>query len=178
MNKKKLIVAGLVSVVGLLSLSISFSFAWYASGARLNVDPVIMELEAERDLKISTTNELDTFKEKLEAGKDGVKEVTTFFPVSSMFSDLWMKEKSDAPLFRDSSSTIHTSTGEPILNNWEYGFFSQEFYLLTDDDLYVTISKDKSVFKADHEKNMETAIKSIHKNSEKTDLEKNKAEEN
>lgn len=158
MNKKRLITGFMISVIGLLSLSVSFSFAWYASSTRLQVRTINITVEESRDFKISTSPELETFKYTLNDQVDDIVKPDVYKPVSSMFSSLWMAEKAQMPEFRDSSSS-ENSRGVAFSDATSGVFFSQEFYLWADDDLWVTIDPDKTQILPDEAKNKETAKK-------------------
>ena len=153
------IITGLyIGVIGLSCLSISMSLAWYISARDAYVEGIDITIDAEKELKVSTSNELDTFKEKLEAGVDDIMTVDWYKPVSSMYSSLWLNEKKTMPEFRDVSSLIPVSDeGVPQYDVWENGFFRQEFYLLSDDDVYVTLDANKTTILPDLEKNREAA---------------------
>ena len=156
MNKKRLIIASLFTMIGLISLSISFSIAWYASSTRLSVKTIRLEIDDDRELHISTSPELDTFKQSLVYGVDDINEVGIYKPVSSMLSYTWMNEKKPLPEFRDSSS-VEQMEGVSIPEVWDNGFYRQELYLLADDDVWVTVDADKTFFLPDEELNRETA---------------------
>lgn len=154
MNKKRLIITSLFSVIGLLSLSVSFSIAWYASSTRLAVRTIKIEIDDDRELKISTSPELDTFKSSLVEGIDDLYDVGLYKPVSSMLSYTWMDEKKGMPEFRDSSS-VEQIHGAPIPEVWDNGFYRQELWLLADDDVYVTVDNTKTTFEPDVAANRE-----------------------
>lgn len=156
MDAKKLITGFMLGVVGCLSLSVSFSLAWYASSTRLQVKTINIETDNDRKLLISTSPELDTFKSSLVQGTDDIHAIDVYKPVSSMFSYTWMNEKKQTPEFRDSSSTENMH-GIAIPQIWENGFYSQEFYLLSDDDLWVSIDPVKTKFLPDHTANVKAA---------------------
>lgn len=154
MKRRNLIVLLSIALIGLLGLSISFSLAWYMSATRLSVDTIYIEMDCEKDLLISTSSEVDTFKSKLEKGVDDLQKIDIFKPVSSMLGDEWLDKKETKPKFRDCTSIFRDSKGNPITPSYEtYGFFSQEFYLMCDDDVYATVDNLTSVFKADEEQN-------------------------
>ena len=156
MNKKRLIITSLFSVIALVALSISFSIAWYASSTRVGVRTIKIEIDDDRELKISLSPELDTFKDSLIQGEDELNEVDLYKPVSSMLSYTWMDEKKPMPEFRDSSS-VEQINGSPIPDVWDNGFYRQELYLLADDDVWVTVDNEKTSFLPDVEANKESA---------------------
>ena len=156
MNKKRLITTSLIGVIGLISLSISFSLAWYASSTRLAVRTIKIEIDDDRDLKISTSTDRDSFKQTLQEGVDDLNKVELYKPVSSMLSKEWMDQYADMPQFRDSSS-IENIDGQAISDVLDGGFYRQELYLLADDDVYVTIDPEKTKIEADKDANRESA---------------------
>ena len=155
MKRNRLVIAGFYTMIGILSLSISFSIAWYASSTRLSVKTIKLEINSERELKISTSPELESFKDSLAQGTDDLQDVGLYRPVSSMMSSTWMDDKKQMPEFRDSTS-VEQHHGESIPEVWDTGFYRQELYLLADDDVYVTIDTDKTYINPDVEANRET----------------------
>lgn len=168
MDKKKLNTLFLLGTIGVIGLSISFSLAWYAYGDTLKVQTVNIELDTDRDLKISTSSALDSFKDKLVQGEDDIKMIDLFYPVSSMLdtsshsTSNWIEQKASKPEFRNSSNTENLH-GESIASVIDYGFYSQEFYLLCDDDVYVTLDANTSKFLPDEEENKLVAKQEVGK---------------
>lgn len=138
MNKKRIILA---SIIGIIALNtVSLTLAWYASSSKLNIDSIIVTIDADRELKISTSDNIDSFKDELTY--DDFNHVPVFIPVSSMFCSEWINEKASKPIFYDSSSMMVQTSGEPFLRTTSFGFLNQDIYILCDDDVYVTIDND------------------------------------
>ena len=136
MNSKKRII--LVSLIGLIALnSVSATLAWFSNSNFLQIDNIVITVDGDRELLISTSDDIDTFKESLT--EDELEHVPTYVPVSSMYTSEWMPSKASKPVFYDSSNSLVRENGVPFLRESIYGFYSQELYILSDDDVYVTI---------------------------------------
>ena len=62
-TSKKLTISFFIGMIAISVASLSFSIAWYATSSFLTVAPIDIEIETDRHLKISTTNEEGSFKE-------------------------------------------------------------------------------------------------------------------
>lgn len=156
MNSKKLILAFLIGLVSITSLSLSFSLAWYAASTRLFVDTIEVEIKGERKLLLSTTDDEDSFKEELYPSDFDA--VGYFIPVSSMFSSNWFGE--DTPEFYEYNNVVVGSDGVPSgPSRLQKGFLQQDIYLLSDDDVYVSIdpNKESTYFHVNEELNAQRA---------------------
>ena len=138
MNFRKLIIGLFTGIISLASLSLSFSLAWYASSARLYIDTIDITFRGERNLRVSTSDDLDTFKSDLT--HDELNHVDLFTPASTMFADKWMNKENPVPEFYEYRTAFFNNAGVPDspaeLDN---GYFQQELYLLCDDDVYVSL---------------------------------------
>lgn len=152
MNKKRLFAFGLGSLTILGVTSVAFSLAAYVNGYYSMISPVSITLRSEPNILISTSDKLETFKQTL--NKDELKKVDEFHPVSSMYSDRWISESSDYPKFAGDFSHVNDQS-IPVFT--ETGFYSQELYLYSQDDVYVTFDKNLFTFSANKEKNRQTA---------------------
>ena len=104
MNKRRIVLTALVGTIALAAVSVSISLAWYGSSNRLSVNYLDVGISGDDHLKVSLTNEKDSFVSHLgnEQLKDPDKEFR-FEPVSTMFKSNWMNEQKDNPVFYDSS---------------------------------------------------------------------------
>ena len=150
MKKSKAILSLMIGTIALSVLSLSFSLAWYASSDRLLVNTIDIDLRGEAHLLISTSPEKETFKESLET--EELNSVKEFIPTSSMYQSRWMNNKSDTPVFYDTSSDIALE-GIPKLQTTSSGFYQQKIYLLSDINYYATLSGVDSLFKSDETAN-------------------------
>ena len=136
MNKKRtIILASLLAVVAISSVSLTL--AWYANSDNLNINTIEVQIEGDRELLISTSGEEGTFKEEL--SYDELQQVPVFVPTSTMYSSEWLKTKREKPIFYDASNSLVSTDGIPFLREMDFGFYSQELYLYSDDDVYVTV---------------------------------------
>ena len=155
MNTKKLILGFYVGCIALSAASFSMSVAWFASSTRVFVNSIQIEIDCDRELFISTDKDGEyveriDFKELDPNGK--------FVPLTNAYSSRWRDNKSKAPVFYDEtkySIDEHADLVTPV----DFGYFSQKFYLLGDDDLWITIDAEKSFLKANEEYNKTYAAK-------------------
>ena len=150
MKRSRLILSLIVSTMALAVLSLSFSLAWYASSDRLLINTIDVNIDTDAHLRVSTSPELDSFKESLEQSE--LNTVEEFIPTSSMYQSRWMNNKSDTPIFYDTSSDT-APLGVPTVEPSEKGYFQQKFYLLSDRNYYATLSGVDSLFSADKDAN-------------------------
>lgn len=145
MDKKKVTIALMATLVGLSGLSVSSSLAWYAASMRLQVNYIEMSILGDRELRIGV-NENDK-REELTTGD--LKKVPLFAPVSTMFESRWHKN-GNLPRFYEYSSFLTPSSGVPYgpfeANS---GFYTQTLYLTCDDDVYVGLDVASSYLRAD-----------------------------
>ena len=140
MNKRRLIISLFSGIIALNVATLSMSIAWYASATRLYVESIEIAIDGDRELLISTQPDAD-FKEHLD--QNDVHHVAYFKPLTTSHSDNWLKEKSDTPIFYDES--FSSDAEDAILRRpATEGYFSQKFYLYSDDDIYVTINPDNT----------------------------------
>ena len=154
MNKSRLILSSLVGTIALGALSLSFSLAWYASGDRLSISSVDMTIKSDTGVRVSTSTDLNTFKEELDLNSDEIQEDgKTFFlkPASSMYRDEWLTSEASVPLFYDCS--IVDSFGANSTLELKDGFYQKKLYLLTDTNYYVGLDVKKSLFENDETAN-------------------------
>ena len=139
--KFKHVVGLLSATIGVLVGSITVSFAWFIEGTSARVNSISISLAGEKELFISATGEEGSFKEMLT--KDELKKVEEFSPVSSIDSEQWIDEKASMPKFK----TGYTSSGEnPMNGEATSGFYSQELYLYSEDNVYATIDVSEESF--------------------------------
>ena len=153
MNKNRLILTSLVGTIALGALSLSMSLAWYASGDRLSISAVDVEIRSENLIRVSTSDDLDTFVKDLDLNsfEDGDQD-SYFKPVSSMYREKWFNENTNKPIFYDCSNA-DAFGGEQESRAYS-GFYQEELYLLTPTSQYVGLDLDKSIFENDEETNL------------------------
>ena len=134
----------MIGAIAISTLSVSLTLAWYASSNRLKVNSFDIDMSGNVQLLLSTSKELDTFKDKL-TKEDLVEEDFTLAPVSSMYQDTWFDQKADTPLFYDSSTPA--LDGVVIQEQATSGFFQKKVYLLSNAvSYYATLDVDKCAF--------------------------------
>ncbi len=149
-KKQKIAIIGLGAVSLLLAASVSLTVAWYEGSSHLAVNDINIALK-DKELTISTDNV--NFKSYLTT--DELNDSGKFNAVSAAFSDSWISQKADKPVFKEG----YRDTTKNILNapddvaSAATGYFSQEFYLKCNTSVYVTFDTEKTGFDADEEDN-------------------------
>ena len=142
MKKTKLILAMYIGVVTLAVASVSMSVAWFFASRTLYVSGINITFDTEKDLKISESRD-EKYVDRIDHND---KDANGFFmPLTSAHSSLWTSQRKDSPIFYDESgcSEIEDYVSYRAVDEG-YGYFTKKFYLLADDDVYVTISADKT----------------------------------
>ena len=169
MNMRRIVISTFVAVISLATFSLSASVAWFASSSRAYVDAIDVQMKATRDLRISTTKDIENIEEynKHELAYNELKKTNLFAPVSSMFTSRWFN-KTDAvedraiePHFYDYLTPFtneETPKDDEIFNkvyneqhelqDYLNAFYSQDLYFVSDDDVYVTIDAENTFIKA------------------------------
>lgn len=149
-----------LSVIALSVASVSMSIAWYASSRNLYINSIDITIDTDRMLEISTSKDSGyvDFINHSELDPKGV-----FLPLTSAHSDDWMSLDKDMPVFYD-ESRCYEQENIPLYSAANNGYFSQKFYLKSDDDVYVTIDPSQTYIKApdpeqfEHNNNLRRAI--------------------
>jgi len=161
MPGRKLPVLGLIVMSGLLVSSITMTVAWFVGASYMLISGFDISLE-DPTLTLSTDNV--HFENSLT--KASLTEVDNFKPVSSTFSSLWMNDHATAPVFYSEYSSINSQFMNHPSDTSEatFGFYSQELYLKSSQNVYVTLVKDSQLdedeqplFVADSAANVEKA---------------------
>lgn len=152
MEKRKIAIFGIAGLSLLLAASISMTVAWYNGSSYLAINGVNVGL-ADKHLSISIDNE--DFKSFIPT--EDLNEVGRFRAVSSMFSDDWISRKEETPVFKGaygaSAKNVVNSVDEA--HTISGGYYCQDFYLMCDYDVYVTLDKELTTFNSDEEGNRE-----------------------
>ncbi len=156
MKLSKITLAALLGIIALNVTTVSMSIAWYASSANVTIDAIELEIDGERDLKIATKVDGDYVDHLDEAN---LNPVTYYAPVTSAHSSTWMNQKATSPTFYDDSKTSYSTE---VVQEAKDGYFSQTFYLESDDDIYVTIDPSATYINANEEYNKEY-VKELYK---------------
>lgn len=150
MKKNKITLILFIGIIALTTISIVSTIAWYANGVSNLVDPVDVVIDCDRKLFISTKDELEN--EKTELKYEELNPVKNFAPVTSAHRDEWMSKKAQAPIFYD-DTIYYPSEETPSLKEVNAGYFSQDIYLFSDDDVYVTLDPSATYIKPNEEYN-------------------------
>ena len=135
MKKSNFILGFYVGVIALCVATVSMSIAWYASSTQVRIEGLVMTVDCDRELAISTERD-GKYVEKLEP--EELQQVGLFSPVTAAHSSQWKANKSDMPVFYDETK-YSSLENYNLVNIANHGYFSQKLYLKSDDDLYVTI---------------------------------------
>ena len=128
----------------LLISSVSMSIAWFLGSLRLTISDIVINIDVDADLKISTKDNLDNAKDSLTEADFGT--VESFIPVSSMGSDKsgWISNASpnSTPSFMAQYKTGFRPN--PTAKYATKGFFTRTFYLFSDHHMLVTFDSEKT----------------------------------
>ena len=152
MTKKRLILMAGVGVVALATISVTLTLAWYGASDSLRVNYFDIGITANQELKISTSTDLNSFKDSLssEELKEDLPNDFRLSPVSSMNKSNWMSEEKNAPIFYAPASALNGDFYEAT----NEAYFSKKLYLLLNDNYNVTLDIDKCVFENDDNSNL------------------------
>lgn len=134
----------MIGAIAVSTLSVTLTLAWYASSNRLKVSSFDIDMNGNEQLLLSTSKELETFKDEL-TKEDLVEQEFYFAPVSSMYQSTWFDQKADTPLFYDSSSpALDGLVMEEVATS---GFFQKKIYLMSNMfDYYATLDVENCAF--------------------------------
>ena len=149
MKPNKLILSFFIAEIALCVSTLGMSIAWYQSSDFVQIVGIEMVVDSDRDLVISTTKD-EEYQDSLD--ESSLMEVSSFMPVTSAHSGEWQSQRSSMPVFYDE---VMFSSYEfaPTKKVADHGYFSQKFYLMADDDLWISVSPDKTYIKANEEYN-------------------------
>ena len=150
MRKTTITISFLIGIIALTTISIASSFAWYSMGVTNRIDAVDVTIDADRELYIDTVEEPEEMRAELKY--EELNQVNVFAPVTTAHRATWMDEKGKAPKFYD-DTIYYPSESVPSLKEVDTGYFSQDLYLFSDDDVYVTIDPNTSYIKPNEEYN-------------------------
>ena len=137
MKKSKVIIAFSIATIALNAATVSLSIAWYANSAAVYVNAIDITFDTDKMLGLATSYDGE-YKEVLNHTE--LKPITQFKPVTTAHRSLWMDKKNPEPLFYDDTLTDYENDIQPVTG----GYFTQELYLKSDDDIYVTINPEKT----------------------------------
>lgn len=149
-QRKRITIASILGVISIGVTSLSFSYAWYASSARVEIAGIDISVHDERNLVISPDRDGE-YKSSLRY--EELTDSGMFDPCSSMDSNLWIKEKKANPELYRYDMPFVDKDGRPSHSIATKGLFTQELYLKVDDDAYVTLDKEMFKISEDIEKN-------------------------
>ena len=140
-------------MIALSVSTLSMSIAWYASNDRARVDSILITVDGDREILVSTSRDGE-YKESL--NKQDLQSVGDFYPLTGAHSASWIESKKDSPVFYD--ETNHSLYEfAPLTTVASRGYFSQKLYIKTDDDLWVSIDPSKTYFNANEDYNKQYA---------------------
>ena len=149
MKKSKLILTMYIGVIALAVASVSMSVAWFATSRTLYVNSINITIDTDRDLKISKAKD-DGYVEHIDYTEQEATGV--FIPLTTAHSSLWTSRRLDSPIFYE-ESTASENEHFDYFKESDFGYFSQKYYLLADDDLWITIDPEKTFIDANTQYN-------------------------
>lgn len=154
MDKKKVITLGSALLSFIAAAAVTSTVAWYTGSAYLAVTDIRVGL---KDPVLAISIDDEHYVKQL--SNDQLPDVGRFRSVSSMFSEVWMEEKSETPIFKGG----YTSGSKYVYNHYDDsrvatgGYFIQEMYIRCDIDAYITIDSELTSFRPDEDGNKELA---------------------
>lgn len=162
MKARNLVIGLFTSMIALSVFSITASLAWYSGATKLSIDNLNIVIGAEPDLSVSFSSTGED--EKWETGNKISKNISDYplIPVSSVYSNEWTKEKTNAsPFFYDSYNGIlikDSDTGEMYRPSVaETGYYTGDLYLYSNSNAYVSLDPEKTKVSTSHEENLRIA---------------------
>ena len=139
MKLSKLPILGLLVITLLCVSSISLTVAWFVGASYLQIAQIDIKTKSPT-LQLSTDN-ID-FRDSL--SKQDLHQVDDFKPVSSIFFQNWTSSLDEQPIFYGEykSITKEYMTEMADLEEATFGFFSQEIFLKSSQNVYVSMVQD------------------------------------
>ncbi|MCQ3035340.1 MAG: hypothetical protein MJ248_03895 [Bacilli bacterium] len=149
-TKKRLVITSLVLSSALLLGTVGTTVAWFAGSPYLEYNNINIGIS---DKNIEISDDDINWESSLDSEDLGI--VDNFRPISSMFSNEWLKSKKTTPEFRNGFTTadkqfMNDSAKASIAST---GYFSHAIYLKSDADAYITVDPEKTYFVPNEEKN-------------------------
>ena len=164
MKKDRLIIASFGLISATLIASISMSFAWYASGELLGVNPIVISFVGDKEIfaALPPDNPEDEIDYQTTLKFNDEVEDKVYRPVSSMFSQEWLDIFASKPVFRTgyqqvTHDNVDSYTKGMAITLNEDGYFSKELYLYSKYNVIVTLDAEATTFLPDEKANKNTA---------------------
>ena len=164
MKKDRLIIASFGLISATLIASISMSFAWYASGELLGVNPIVISFVGDKEIfaALPPENPEDEIDYQTTLKFNDEVDDKVYRPVSSMFSQEWLDIFASKPVFRTGYSqvthdNVDSYTRGMAITLDEDGYFSKELYLYSKYNVIVTLDAAETSFLPDKKANENTA---------------------
>ncbi len=132
-------IIGLLVITLLCVSSVSLTVAWFVGASYLQIAQIDIKTK-EPTLQLSTDN-VD-FRDSL--SKQDLQKVDDFKPVSSIFFENWTSLREEKPVFYSEYKipTKEYMTETTDLEEATFGFFSQEIFLKSTQNVYVSMVQD------------------------------------
>lgn len=154
MEKKKTVALGIALLSLIATAAITSTVAWYTGSAYLAVDQMYIGL---LDPRLSISIDDEHFTDRL--ADEQLPDVGRFKSVSSMFSETWLEEKEETPIFKggytQGTKCVYSESDEVRNVPTGAGYFCQEMYIKCEIDAYVTLDVDETTFLPDEKGNQE-----------------------
>ena len=152
MEKKRIIALGIATLSLITAAAVTSTVAWYTGSSYLTISNINVKL---KDPELSISVDGENYVNRLTS--DELMEVGKFKSVSSMFSEDWLSQRKENPVFRRGfvSGDQYIFNKVTDVKEAESGFFSQQFHIKSDIDAYVTLDTETTCFKPDEKANRE-----------------------
>ncbi len=146
MKKNKIILTLYVGIIALSTIGLGASLAWYINSNQLFVNAIDITIAGDSDLRISESDDIDSFVYEIDHTESRLH--TVFEPITNAYSDDWIAQKKETPVFYDDTLNWQELNDGSIKNIKSDGYFSQTLYLYSDNDVYATIDPTDTYLKA------------------------------
>lgn len=150
MEKKRIIALGIATLSFITAAAVTSTVAWYTGSSYLTISDINVKV---KNPELSISIDGNNYVNKLT--NDELMEVGKFRSISSMFSDEWLDQKLEVPEFKRGfvSGDQYVFNKITDVKEAEGGYFSQQFYIKSDIDAYITLDTALTSFKPDEAAN-------------------------
>lgn len=149
MKPNRIVLSFFVVAIVLTVSALSMSVAWYSSSDFVQLTGIEIYIDPDRDISVSTERD-GVYQETLDASQ--LVTVNEFRPRTSAYASEWLDNHENQPKFYD-ETTYSTFEVDSLKRVADRGYFSQRLFLRSDDDLYLSISGEKTYIKANESYN-------------------------
>lgn len=150
MEKKRVIALGIATLSLLTASAVTSTVAWYTGSNYLAITDINIGL---LDPKLSISVDDQHFFNKLK--DEDLDKPAKFKSVSSIFSDEWIANKGERPIFKGgyASGSKYVCNQSSDSKDATGGYFCQEMFIKCDTNAYITLDAEQTNFRPDEKSN-------------------------